>query len=632
MEGIFKRNDIPESIKGLIRSEIAEKSFTELADFLPEIVFELDLEGNFTYANQYLFESTGYTQEDINDGMNPSHFVIPNDRERVKQNIQKLIQGKKPNYTRYTALRKDGTTFPILVYSNLILHDTHPIAVRGMILDITDQIKAVEEQQKEKNLALLYLNIVAVIIVALDDKQRVTLINRKGSELLGYEENDIVGKNWFDNFIPQRLHEEIKPVYNKLMRGEIEPVKSYENPIVTKMGEERIIAWNNTILHDENGKIVGTLSSGVDITERKKTEEILQNSEHYLKEAQAIAQIGSWRLNPKTLEVSGSDELFRIFSLSREEATLEKFLEVVHPKDREFDQFHIRRGLEEGIPWDIEHRLLLGGRTLKYVQAKGEAITDNTGKVIQLVGTVQDITERKRTEKLKIELEERRDNFVWMTSHELRTPLTVILGYIDLLQRNLQNISHDQQEKILGIIRKNVRRLEKLTDQVSLIAQFKEGIFQITEKEFDFCTFLNEALEPYRNMLEDQIKFDESQIKQPLIIKGDQDRLLQVIDNLLNNAVKQTDPSTRLIEIDLEISPTVIRVHITDNGSGIAPENLFRIFEQFVSIQTKYSVTGTGIGLYLSIGIMNAHGGTITAHSKGTGAGSTFSIELPRKM
>ncbi len=633
MEGIFKRSNIPESIKSLIRSELAEKSFRELADFLPEIVFELDLEGNFTYANHYLFESMGYTQEDLDDGLNPSQFVIPNDRERVKQNIQGLFQGEKLSYNKYTALRKDGSTFPILVHSSPILHGTDIVGFRGIVLDITEHIKAEEKQLKEKNLTQLYLDIVAVIIMALDDKQIVTLINRKGSELLGYEEKDIIGKNWFDNFIPQRLREEIKPVYNQLMQGEIENVKYYEVPIVIRNGEERIIAWNYTILYDENRKIVGTLNSGVDITERKKTEETLQNSERYLREAQAIAQIGSWRLNPNTMEVSGSDELFRIFSLSREEATLEKFLEVVHPKDREFDQFHIRRGLEEGTPWDIEHRLLLDDGTLKYVQAKGEAITDNTGKVTQLMGTVQDITERKKTEKLKIDLEERRDNFVWMTSHELRTPLTVILGYIDLLQKNFQNISHDPQAtKILGIIRKNVHRLERLTDQVSLIAQFKQGTFQITEKEFDFCTFLNEALEPYRNMLENQIKFDEPQIKAPLIIKGDQDRLLQVIDNLLNNAVKQTDPITRLIKIDLEISSTVIRVNFTDNGAGIAPGNLSRIFEQFVSIQTKYSVTGTGIGLYLSIGIMNAHGGTITAHSKGTGAGSTFSIELPRKM
>jgi len=270
MEGIFNRNDIPESIKGLIRSELAEKSFRELADFLPEIVFELDLEGNFIYANHYLFESMGYTQEDLNDGLNPSQFVIPNDRERVKQNIQLLFQGDKLRYNKYTALRKDGSTFPILVYSSPILHGTDIVGFRGIVLNITEHIKAEEEKHKERNLAQLYLDIVAVIIVALDDKQRVTLINRKGSELLGYEEKDILGKNWFDNFIPHTLREEIKPVYNQLMRGETEPVKYFENPIVTKKGEERIIAWNNTILYDENRKIVGTLSSGVDITKRKK--------------------------------------------------------------------------------------------------------------------------------------------------------------------------------------------------------------------------------------------------------------------------------------------------------------------------------------------------------------------------
>lgn len=153
MEGIFNRNDIPESIKGLIRLELAEKSFRELADFLPEIVFELDLEGNFIYANHYLFESMGYTQEDLNQGFNPSQFVIPNDRERVKQNIKRLFQGEKLRYNKYTALRKDGSTFPILVYSSPILHDTDIVGFRGIVLDITEHIKAEEEQYKERNLA-----------------------------------------------------------------------------------------------------------------------------------------------------------------------------------------------------------------------------------------------------------------------------------------------------------------------------------------------------------------------------------------------------------------------------------------------------------------------------------------------
>lgn len=296
----------------------------------------------------------------------------------------------------------------------------------------------------------------------------------------------------------------------------------------------------------------------------------------------------------------------------------------------EFDLFHIRRGMEQGLPWDIEHRLICDDKTLKYVHAKGEAITDESGKVVQLIGTVQDITERKKTEKLNLELEQRRDNFVWMTSHELRTPLTVISGYIDIFEKHFDKIDVNQQHEILGIIRNNLSRFEKLTEQVSLIAQFKHGTFKIKSSEFEVNTFFDEVLEPYRNMLGENLAIEKHNVGQSSIIKGDKDRLLHVIDNLLNNAVKHTHPDDRMIRVNLGIQPTVLRIVVSDNGAGIAPENLEHIFKQFVSIQTEYSVTGTGIGLYISAKIIKAHGGTIRAHSEGRGLGATFIIELPR--
>jgi K+-sensing histidine kinase KdpD len=101
--------------------------------------------------------------------------------------------------------------------------------------------------------------------------------------------------------------------------------------------------------------------------------------------------------------------------------------------------------------------------------------------------------------------------------------------------------------------------------------------------------------------------------------------------NLLSNAVKQTHPDNRLIKVKLEVLLRSIRLQIWDSGARIAHEDLERIFDQFVSIETEYSATGTGIGLYLSRKIMEAHGGTIKAHSEGRGLGSVFTIELPRK-
>jgi PAS domain S-box-containing protein len=126
--------------------------------------------------------------------------------------------------------------------------------------------------------AQTYLDLAGVMFVALDVDGKVTLINRKGCEVMGFRENEIVGKNWFDNFIPDRMSAEIKVIFGRLMAGEIDPAESYENPVLTKSGSERLIAWHNTILRDDDGKIIGTLSSGEDITARKRAEDELLNA------------------------------------------------------------------------------------------------------------------------------------------------------------------------------------------------------------------------------------------------------------------------------------------------------------------------------------------------------------------
>jgi PAS domain S-box-containing protein len=126
--------------------------------------------------------------------------------------------------------------------------------------------------QEEKDRAQRYLDIAGIMFVALDEQGIVTLINHKGCEVLGYEEEEIIGKNWFDNFLPIWIQGEVINTYSKLMSGDIETVEYYENPILTKDREERIIAWHNSVLTDEVGNNIGTLSSGEDITERKEAE------------------------------------------------------------------------------------------------------------------------------------------------------------------------------------------------------------------------------------------------------------------------------------------------------------------------------------------------------------------------
>src|SRR4030042_5842959 len=130
--------------------------------------------------------------------------------------------------------------------------------------------------QEERDRAQIYFEIAGVILVVLNSDQTVQLINRKGCEVLGYEPVEIVGRNWFDTFLPEKDRERTKAVFIELICGNIDPIEYFENPVLTKSKEERIISWHNTVLRNQMGNIVATLSSGEDITERKQVEEELR--------------------------------------------------------------------------------------------------------------------------------------------------------------------------------------------------------------------------------------------------------------------------------------------------------------------------------------------------------------------
>lgn len=143
------------------------------------------------------------------------------------------------------------------------------------------------EQQRlrqERDRAHRYLDLAGVIFVAIDDQERITLINRRACQLLGYSEEEVITENWFDTFLPDRLRDHARGVFQQLMAGEVEPVEYFERPVLTRSGEERIIAWHSTVLMDEAGNIAGTLTSGQDITERKQAERALKEHSQRLEE------------------------------------------------------------------------------------------------------------------------------------------------------------------------------------------------------------------------------------------------------------------------------------------------------------------------------------------------------------
>jgi PAS domain S-box-containing protein len=267
------------------------------------------------------------------------------------------------------------------------------------------KLEEIVGQEREK--AQIYLDTVDVIIVAIDANQIVALINREGACILGFEKEEIIGKNWFDNFIPRQIRAEVEVVFQKLIAGEAELFKNYENPILTKTGEERTILWHNTILKDGKGAITGTLSSGVDITERIKSEKEIKDSAMRLHTV--LEEVGDG------IAVSDANGHFEIFNSKMQEITGYTIDEANNSGDFSLLLYHDQNERQKAL--EGLSRVRKGGyhETETIIQAK-----DGTNKTLMVSSCLtpykgqdmfltvyHDISQRKKAE------EEREKILLW---------------------------------------------------------------------------------------------------------------------------------------------------------------------------------------------------------------------------
>ncbi|MBI4944961.1 MAG: PAS domain S-box protein [Bacteroidetes bacterium] len=181
----------------------------------------------------------------------------------------------------FFAKRKDGSEFPLEVSLNHFIDKEGKFAI-AFLTDITERKKLDDALLKEKELTQRYLDIAPVIFVVVDRDQKVVHINKAGCYLLGYNEEEIIGKNWFESFLPQEGRDAAKLFFKEMMPGEHKIVSFYESTIITKEGTHRLISWKNSFVYDEAENIVSTLSSGEDITEKRKQEEVIRKASREL--------------------------------------------------------------------------------------------------------------------------------------------------------------------------------------------------------------------------------------------------------------------------------------------------------------------------------------------------------------
>jgi PAS domain S-box-containing protein len=263
--------------------------------------------------------------------------------------------------------------------------------------DGTELAQQILRQERER--AQKLLDIAAVMLVAINERGEIRLLNRKGAAILGYKEGELLGKNWFDTCLPEQIREQVREVFNQLLTGEVVPLESYENPILTRSGEERIIAWHNTLLKDGEGHVIGTLSSGEDITDRKRTEEARRASEELyrtLVETSPDAVV--------LTDLSGKIQMANRQAVSMygyehpEQVLGSNVYDHIAIEDRARSIHETRKMLKIGSIRNIEYISLRRDGSRFPVEISAAPILDAKGHPMGFIGVTRDISVRRQAE------------------------------------------------------------------------------------------------------------------------------------------------------------------------------------------------------------------------------------------
>ena len=619
----------------------SEEKFRAMAALLPQIIFETDLQGRLTYVNRQAYVTFGYPENVSMVGTLSLAFHVPEERDRVIANIQRRSRGEPVDDIEYTMLRRDGSTFPALVFSTPIVQDGKPAGLRGIIVDITER-KQTEEALRNTNAYLENLiDYANAPIIVWDPRLRITRFNHAFEQLTGYREDEMLGRSPELLFPPAEVATSMAQI-RQTSTGK--RWKTVEIRILHCNGAVRTVLWNSATVFATDGVTpVATIAQGQDITERKQAEDAVRAAEARYARAVRGTSDGLWDWNIQTGAAYYSPRYRELLGYASAEfvADIGDFYAIVHPDDLAHVEAVERAHLEERVPYNVELRMRTQHGDYRWFQSRAQAEWDAEGNALHLAGSITDISQRKRTEAALLVAKEQaeaanraKSDFLANMSHELRTPLNAILGFSELLSRDAR-LTAEQQHN-LTIINRSGEHLLRLINDVLDMAKIESGRASVQEREFDLHRLIGEMGDLFSIRAAEKGLTLEVTLAPgtPAAVVADEGKLRQMLINLLGNAFKFTDAGGVALAVTAaadERGAYWLRFAVRDTGPGIPSEDLAAIFEPFVQVVHGYQVQeGTGLGLPISRQFARLMGGDITVTSAGPPhQGSEFVLEVP---
>ncbi len=371
----------------------------------------------------------------------------------------------------------------------------------------------------------------------------------------------------------------------------------------------------------------------------------LRQKKRLLTQAQRLAHLGSWEWIPATGALEWTDELFNIYGRSPETFTpsFDNFLDCVLEEDRPVIRAALEGVLTQGGAFHYGERIRRPDGSIRYLQTHGEVVLDASGKPDHVYGACLDVTEAKLAEAEILrqsaelakanealrEVDRYKDEFLSVISHELRTPLNFITGFASILDDEVPGPVNETQHEYLGKILSGADRMLSLVNNLLDMSRLQAGKLSLVSEESEFAPLVDEVIESLKPLADDRRVRLTADVESPPLVDVDPQRIVQVLTNLVDNAIKFTAPAGE-VRIQAFIQEDVLVTRVIDTGEGIAPDDLPKLFQRFqqADMSSTRKAGGTGLGLSIAKALVEAHGGTIGVESE-LGKGSVFWFTLP---
>ncbi|MGE5493210.1 MAG: PAS domain S-box protein [Actinomycetota bacterium] len=552
-------------------------------------------------------------------------------------------------------VRPDGTVRWVRIRGRTFFVDSgegrRPLAATGIVMDVTDA-RAAARKLEDSGLELSGILDSAIdAIISVDAGQRVVRFNPAACRMFRCPVEEAVGAP-LDRFIPERFRTAHQNHVQQFAQGGATARTMGLPGVFSGLradGEEFPIEATIAKVRVENGWQMTVFLR--DITERVRAEAALRRSKEDLEQAVRGANIGIWHWDLRTGSVDMSARCRQLFGVMVDAAlTFKDVMGAIHPEDRERVQAALQRTLDEGIEYKFEKRVVWRDGSVHWLECIGRELNDErTGKAVGLRGISLEITERKRleerllgrNEELEYSIEDRtaqliranealeRSNlelqqFAFIAAHDLQTPLRSISGFAQLLRKDYEGRLDPQAEAWLDQLVRSVHRMRDVVHDILAYSRVESRGNAFRPTDF------NELVDDVLATLDAPIRETGARVGRDSLptVLGDRTQLAQVLQNLIDNALKYHGEVRPEIHVSAHRQDEGWEFRVRDNGIGIAEKHLENIFDIFRRLHSQQEYPGTGIGLAICRRVVHRHGGRIWVDSL-PGKGSTFHFTLP---